>query len=158
MILQLKGDIMAKTLSRVKKVDITIVIESDDDIEERIRTIKVKKAPLGKWKQLTDNVKVLFDLLPEVLEKEGIKNPQEYMMQMNEKEILSYLPDMFRVATDEVIDILSLGTGVKVETLENKVGIDEAIELFEAVIEVNNLIKVVEKGKNLMKLLKNIKS
>jgi len=149
---------MAKTLSRIKKVDITTVIELDDDIEERSRTITVKKAPLGKWKQLTDNVKVLFDLLPEVLEEKGIENPQEYMMQMSEKEIISYLPDMFRVATDEVIDILSLGTGVDVETLEDEVGIDEAIELFEAVIEVNNLVKVVEKGKNLMKLLKNIKN
>ena len=149
---------MAKTLSRIKKVDITTVIDSDDGIEEKTRTIKVKKAPLGKWKQLTDNVKVLFDLLPEVLEEKGIENPQEYMMQMSEKEIISYLPDMFRVATDEVIDILSLGTGVDVETLENEVGIDEAVELFEAVVEVNNLVKVVEKGKNLMKLLKNIKS
>lgn len=149
---------MAKTLSRIKKVDITTIIESNGDIEERTRTIKVKKAPLGKWKQLTDNVKVLFDLLPEVLEEKGIENPQEYMMQMSEKEIISYLPDMFRVATDEVIDILSLGTGVDVKTLENEVGIDEAVELFEAVIEVNNLVKVVEKGKNLMKLLKNIKS
>jgi len=149
---------MAKTLSRIKKVDITTVIDSDDGIEEKTRTIKVKKAPLGKWKQLTDNVKVLFDLLPEVLEEKGIENPQEYMMQMSEKEIISYLPDMFRVATDEVIDILSLGTGVDVETLENEVGIDEAVELFEAVVEVNNLVKVVEKGKNLMKLLKNIKN
>lgn len=149
---------MAKTLSRIKKVDITTVIDSDDGIEEKTRTIKVKKAPLGKWKQLTDNVKVLFDLLPEVLEEKGIENPQEYMMQMSEKEIISYLPDMFRVATDEVIDILSLGTGVDVETLEKEVGIDEAVELFEAVVEVNNLVKVVEKGKNLMKLLKNIKN
>lgn len=149
---------MAKTLSRIKKVDITTVIDSDDGIEEKTITIKVKKAPLGKWKQLTDNVKVLFDLLPEVLEEKGIENPQEYMMQMSEKEIISYLPDMFRVATDEVIDILSLGTGVDVETLENEVGIDEAVELFEAVVEVNNLVKVVEKGKNLMKLLKNIKN
>jgi hypothetical protein len=149
---------MAKTLSRIKKVDITTIIDSDDGIEEKTRTIKVKKAPLGKWKQLTDNVKVLFDLLPEVLEEKGIENPQEYMMQMSEKEIISYLPDMFRVATDEVIDILSLGTGVDVETLENEVGIDEAVELFEAVVEVNNLVKVVEKGKNLMKLLKNIKN
>ncbi|SFL93725.1 hypothetical protein [Halanaerobium salsuginis] len=149
---------MAKTLSRIKKVDITTVIDSDDGIEEKTITIKVKKAPLGKWKQLTDNVKVLFDLLPEVLEEKGIENPQEYMMQMSEKEIISYLPDMFRVATDEVIDILSLGAGVDVETLENEVGIDEAVELFEAVVEVNNLVKVVEKGKNLMKLLKNIKN
>lgn len=149
---------MAKTLSRIKKVDITTVIESDDGVEEKARTIKVKKAPLGKWKQLTDNVKVLFDLLPEVLEEKGIENPQEYMMQMSEKEIISYLPDMFRVATDEVIDILSLGTGVDIETLEKEVGIDEAVELFEAVVEVNNLVKVVEKGKNLMKLLKNIKN
>ena len=149
---------MAKTLSRIKKVDITTVIESDDGIEEKTITIKVKKAPLGKWKRLTDNVKVLFDLLPEVLEEKGIENPQEYMMQMSEKEIISYLPDMFRVATDEVIDMLSLGTGVDVETLENEVGIDEAVELFEAVVEVNNLVKVVEKGKNLMKLLKNIKN
>lgn len=143
---------MAKTLERVKKVSITTVVELDGDIEERVMTVTVKKAPLGKWKRLTDSIKKLFELLPEILEKKGVEDPEKYIEKMGPQDLLMLIPDMLEVATEEVINILALGADTEPEYIEKHVGLDEAIEIFEAIIEVNNLIKVVEKGKNLMAL------
>ena len=144
---------MAKTLSRIKKVDIEIV--EDNEIKEE--TIVVKKAPLGRWKKITDSIKVLFDLLPEVLEDQGVKDIESYLLEMSEQDIIMLLPDMIEVATDEVFNLLSLGAGVDKKFIEEKVGLDEAVELFEAIVEVNKLMKVVEKAKNIMNLWEKIK-
>jgi len=143
---------MAKTLGRIKKVDIEIV----EDGEVKKETITVSKAPLGKWKSLTDSAKKLLNLLPEVLEEKGIEGKEEYeayFEQMGTDDVIMLLPDMLEVAFDEVMKILALGSDHDAEYMKEKVGLDEAVEIFETIIEVNNLVKVVEKGKNLMNLL-----
>lgn len=143
---------MAKTLSRIKTVDITII----EGGKEKVEKIQVVKAALGKWKKLTDGIKRLFELLPELLRGKGIEDPQKYLEQMGMQDLLLLIPDMLETATDEVINILALGADKEREFIESHVGLDEAIDLFEAIIAVNNLIKVVEKGKNLMNLWRTI--
>ena len=143
---------MAKTISRIKTVNITIIEEG----KEKVEKIQVTKAALGKWKKLTDSIGKLFELLPELLRAKGIENPQKYLEQMGMQDLLLLIPDMLEAATDEVINILALGADKEREFIETHVGLDEAIDLFEAIIAVNNLIKVVEKGKNLMNLWRTI--
>jgi len=146
---------MSKSLARIKNIEIEIIKGN----EVVTKTIKVKKAPLGNWKRLTDSAKKILNILPEVLEAKGIEEKEEmeaYFEQMTTEDVLLLLPDMLEVAFEEVINILSLGTDCDTKFLKEKVGADEALELFEAVIEVNNLVKVVEKGKNLMNLLQGI--
>ncbi|MFW5916452.1 MAG: hypothetical protein ACOCTM_03160 [Bacteroidota bacterium] len=151
---------MAKTLSRIREVDITVIEKKEDGFEEQIMTVTVIKAPLGDYKRLSDCLKNLLNLLPEVLAEKGLESKEEfenYFNQMTTRDAIMLLPDMMGAAFDEVIKLLSLGTDAEVEELKEKVGIDEAMELFEAIIEVNKLIKVVEKGKNLMNLLGGIR-
>ena len=62
------------------------------------------------------------------------------------------IPDMLEFAVDEIINVLAIGTGLSTEYIEEKVGLDETIDLLEAIIEVNGIVKVVEKGKNLKNL------
>lgn len=140
---------MAKTMpTRIKNVEITIV----EGERERTEKIKIVKAALGKWKKLIDSVKKLFAILPEVLERKGVKDTSAFIDEIELSDVILLIPDMLEAATDEVISFLSLGTGLEVEYLEEKVGLDELVDLLEAIIEVNNLIKVVQKGKNLMNL------
>ncbi len=143
---------MSKTVSRIKSVDITIV----ENAKERVEKITVVKAGLGNWKGLTDTLKTLLGILPEVLEKRGIEDIEKYTENMTYQDLLLLIPDMFDVATDEVINLLAVGTGKDFEYINKYVGIDEAIELFEAIAEVNNLMKVVETGKNWIPLLNTI--
>lgn len=143
---------MAKTLSRIKTVNITIIEEG----KEKVEKIQVTKAALGKWKKLTDSIGKLFELLPEMLRAKGIEDPQKYLEQMGMQDLLLLIPDMLEVAADEMVSVLAIGTDLEVEYIEEKVGLDEAIDLFEAIIAVNNLIKVVEKGKNIMNLWRTI--
>jgi len=143
---------LSKTVSRIKSVDITIV----ENAKERVEKITVVKAGLGNWKGLTDTLKTLLGILPEVLEKRGIEDIEKYTENMTYQDLLLLIPDMFDVATDEVINLLAVGTGKDFEYINKYVGIDEAIELFEAIAEVNNLMKVVETGKNWIPLLNTI--
>ena len=54
------------------------------------------------------------------------------------------------MAADEFIQLLAIGTGLDVDFLEENVGIDEAVDLTEAIIQVNDIFGAVEKGKNLI--------
>ncbi|MFW6327555.1 MAG: hypothetical protein ACOC2F_04515 [Bacteroidota bacterium] len=147
---------MAKTLSRIKEIEITVIEQQEEGFAEKNLIITVAKVPLGKWKQLTDNINTLLNLLPEVLEEQGLTEKEElerYFEQISTQDVLMLLPDMMEVAFDEVINILAMGTDVDRDLIAEQVGIDEALEILEAIIEVNNLVKVVEKGKNMMNLL-----
>ena len=139
---------MAKTLGRMKNVEIVVI----EDGQEKIEKINILKATLGRWKRLTSSIKKIFELLPEIIKSKGFEDPQVFMEQMTVQDLFLLIPDIMEVATDEFINILALGTGLEKEYIEGKIGLDETIDILEAIIEVNNLIKVVDKGKNLISL------
>ncbi|MCF8002442.1 MAG: hypothetical protein K9K76_11390 [Halanaerobiales bacterium] len=143
---------MAKSITRIKRIKIDVV--KNNEVEEK--EVIVSKAPLGNWKRLTDSIQKLMNLLPEVLEEKGLESQEEleqYFDQMTMQDILLLLPDMMEVAFEETMNLLSIGTDKDAKFMEKYAGMDEAIDIFEAIVEVNNLVKVVEKGKNLMNLL-----
>ena len=139
---------MAKTLGRIKTVEITYI----EDGQEKTDRVTVAKAPLGKWKQLTESINNLLEVLPEILKKKGVEDPEKYIEQMGIQEFVMLIPDMLEFAVDEIINVLAIGTGLTTEYIEEKVGLDETVDLLEAIIEVNGIVKVVEKGKNLKNL------
>ena len=153
-ILILGGIQLAKTLSRMKSVEIIVI----EDGQEKIEKIHILKATLGKWKRLTSSIKKIFELLPEIIKRKGFEDPQVFMEQMTVQDLFLLIPDIMEVATDEFINILALGTDLEKEYIEEKIGLDETIDILEAIIEVNNLIKVVDKGKNLISLWGGMKS
>lgn len=146
-----------KTLKRIKEVNIEVA--KNGEIEEK--TVIVSKAPLGKWKKLSDSFQKLLNILPEVLASKGLTEQEEleaYFSNVTQQEILMLLPDIMEVAFDEVMKILALGTNKDKKFMEKYVGLDEAVDILDGIIEVNRLLKVVEKGKNLMSLLGRKKS
>ena len=139
---------MAKTIGRLKIVEIIYI----EDGQVKTDRVTVSKSPLGKWKQLTESINNLLEVLPEILKKKGIDDPEKYIEQMGIQEFVMLIPDMLEFAVNEIINVLAIGTGLSTEYIEEKVGLDETIDLLEAIIEVNGIVKVVEKGKNLKNL------
>lgn len=138
---------MSKTLPRIKVVEITII---DETGQEQVQRIPVKKAGLGKWKQINNAIKKLINMLPEFLETKGIEDLETFIDSFSYTDLITMIPDILDMATDEFINLLAVGTGLKVEFLEENVGIDEAVDLVEAIIQVNDIFRAVEKGKNLI--------
>lgn len=138
---------MSKTLPRIKVVEITII---DETSQEQVQKIPVKKAGLGRWKQITNAIKKLINLLPEFLKSRGIEDLETFIDSLTYTDLIAMIPDILDMAADEFINLLAVGTGLEVEFLEEYVGIDEAMDLVEAIIQVNNIFEAVEKGKNLI--------
>lgn len=138
---------MSKSLPRTKVVEITVI---DETGQEHVQKVVVKKAGLGRWKQIINAIKRLFNLLPEFLQTKGIEDPEAFIDSLSYTDLIALIPDILDMAADEFINLLAVGTGLDVEFLEENVGIDEAIELVEAIIQVNDIFGAVEKGKNLI--------
>lgn len=138
---------MSKTLPRIKIVEITII---DETGQEQTKKITVKKAGLGQWKQIITSVKKLFNQLPEFLKVKGMEDPEAFLESLSYTDLIAMIPDVLDMAADEFINLLAMGTGLDVNFLEQNIGIDEAVDLVEAIVEVNNIFGAVEKGKNLI--------
>jgi hypothetical protein len=138
---------MSKALPRIKVVEITVLDEAG---QEQTQQIYVKKAGLGRWKQIINSIKKLFKLLPEFLESQGIDDSEEFIESLSYMDMIAMIPDIMDMAADEFINLLAMGTELEVDFLKEHVGIDEAVDLVEAIIEVNNLLGAIEKGKNLI--------
>ena len=97
------------------------------------RTVVVKKLPLGRYAELLKALKKL----PENLG--GLDK-------MKEDEIFRKLPTLIAGALPDCIDMLAIATPLTVDEL-NTLGLDEAVELFLAVIKVNNYQDIYGKVK-----------
>ena len=139
----------AKTLKKIKNIDI-VVIEKE---QEKIETVIVKKAGLGKYKQLSDIIQNLFQMLPNILEEKGIEDPDKYIESLEITELVMLIPELLGNSIDQLIELICLGADIEKKYAEEHIGADEAFEILEAIIEVNGLLKVVEKGKNFMNRL-----
>ena len=142
---------MSKTLPRVKVVEITVV---DETGQEQVQKVSVKKAGLGRWKQIINAIKKLINMLPEFLQAKGIEDQEAFIDSLSYTDLIAMIPDILDMAADEFIHLLAIGTGLEVDFLEENVGIDEAVGLVEAIIQVNNIFEAVEKGKNLIPRVK----
>lgn len=109
-------------------MSVTIVLEDD-------RKVVVSKLPLKKYVDVFNAI----GKLPEQLDQIAGKSNQE---------IFTELPSLIATFLPEVARILSVATGLKEEEIM-ELGLDEATELFVAVIEVNNISKVTDNIKKL---------
>lgn len=106
--------------------------------------VEVKKLPLGEYAKLMFVLKKLpTNIMSEFLNIDTTDN----------EAAISAMFGIFGEAWGQILEILSIGTGIDKERLANDpaIGLDGGIELLIAVIEVNNLKEVVKKGKNLFK-------
>lgn len=116
-------------MSIEKSLPKTVVVNLDSGPHE------VKKLPMGKYAELLqklDNVPDLFEALSK-LDTNDTAN------------MLVSLRDMLVRSWGDLVGIVSCATGVPDDTLNNEVGLDEAVDLVMAAIEVNNFLSIKEK-------------
>ena len=99
------------------------------------KEVEVKKLPLGKY---ADLLKALKQLPTHLHGLSGLTNA----------EIFPKLPEIIADSLPDVIKILVIATDLKKEDIE-EMGLDEATDLFIAVIEVNNYQAIFEKIKKM---------
>lgn len=99
------------------------------------RKIEVKKLPLSKYAELVKAVKEL----PKHIDK--FKN-------LDSNEALKVLPELIGESLPDFVEILAIATPLSVEEI-NELGLDDAIELTLAVVEVNNYQKIYDRLKKL---------
>jgi len=133
---------MSKVLGRRKEVAIEY-IENNEQVEE---VIKVEKAGLGRWKQVSDTLRNIVNSLPTILDELGVEDKEEFLNNLSMQDMVAIIPEALGIITDEIINLIAIGADLEKKYVEEKVGIDEATELVLAIIEVNKLAKAVETG------------
>lgn len=143
-------------VSFIKNIDEIDVTNVNGEVQEETRKILVQKAPLGKYEQLSIILEKFFDLFIEFLKDQGVKDPTRYIEQLDVEDLIALLPKfisgLYKFAIDEMIEFISIGTGIDEEFIRENIDAGEAYEIVKAIIEVNGLLKVVSEVKNLMNL------
>ena len=105
--------------------------------------IKIEKLPLGKYAELMFTLKnIPTDIMSDL----------QNIDTTDQDASIQALFGLFGKAWGQVLEILSIGSGIDKERIENdpSIGLDGGIEMFLAIYEVNNLEKVVSQVKNVI--------
>lgn len=123
------------TIDKALTNSVTVTLSNGEKIE-------VQKLALGKYAKL---MMILKDMPAGILSE-----IQKIDTEDNDATVQALL-GIVGSAWGQVIDVIALGSGMDRERIENdpSIGIDGGIDLFVAIVEVNNLKGVVSKAKNL---------
>lgn len=112
----------------------TVVIGDNEKIE-------IKKLPLGKYAQLMLALKNM---------PTSVMTELQAIDTTNNDATIQALFGLFGQAWGQILEIISIGSGIDVDRLENdeSIGLDGGVELLLAIYEVNNLDKVIAQVKN----------
>lgn len=133
----------------------TITVQTDDG------PVEVSKLTLGRAAELSQILDSLPELLRGVQEDEELANAMSAALEGgagNEdpvaigQAVLRVAPKLFLVAQDAMIRLICVGAGLDRERVE-RLGLDEAMEILGAILEVNNVAALVASAKNLGRLL-----
>lgn len=98
------------------------------------RKVEVKRLPLGRYSELLG---ALNELPKKVSSLQGKSN----------EEILAHIPTILKESTPDAINIIALATDIPAEILSTEYGLEDAIDLAFAVIEVNGYLSIYSKIK-----------
>lgn len=117
------------------------VFMREDEVMLGEKKVKIEKITPKKWKELFGVIDTLPSLIIKVLTA-----PQE--------NFVAYLLSAIEIGLDEIIEVVSVLTGIDRDYLHDKVGVDEIIEYFARMAEYNNLERVLKNVKSLLPLKK----
>lgn len=115
-----------------KSLGRTVVVNLDNG-----RQASVTKMPLGRYAEFFRELRNA----PEILKTLDAAPPDR---------ILAELPSLIATSWSDLVGALAVATGLERKVLDEEVGLAEAIELVEAVIEVNGFFGVAQKGARLL--------
>lgn len=113
------------------------VFTKENEVMLGEKKVKIEKITPRKWKELFGVIDTLPNLIIQV-----ITAPRE--------DFVAYLLSAIEFGLDEVIEVVSVLTGIERDYLHDKVGVDELIEYFARMAEYNNLERVLKNVKSLL--------
>lgn len=117
--------------------------------------IKIRKLPIGKYLELPKKINILGkDLLEKGFNNKSIEEILQDLSNINKDELINLFNGLFNGSPDLVIDFMVDILEVDKDKLINndEIGLYELIEIIETFIELNNLGKLIEKFKKLIKI------
>ena len=117
--------------------------------------IKIRKLPIGKYLELTKKINILGkDLLEKGFNNKSIEEILQDLSNINKDELIKLFNGLLNTSPDLVINFMVDVLEVDKDKLINndEIGLYELIEMIEAFIELNNLGKLIEKFKKLIKI------
>ena len=101
------------------------------------KTVVIKKLPLGRFAK----VLAALDKLPGYLSS---------FDELSVEKIILELPEMISGAFPELLEVLSIASGVPREELDEEYGLDDVTFLLKGIFEVNNFDLVIKNIKGLL--------
>lgn len=90
---------------------------------------KLEKLPLGRYAELLD----ALDKIPQHLQ--GLDG-------LSEENILKALPRMLKESLPEIIEVISIGSGIDKETITDEFGLADVAKIIQAIFEINEFKEV----------------
>lgn len=118
--------------------------------------IKIRKLPIGKYLELTKKINILGkDLLEKGFCNKSIEEILEDLSNIDKEELIKLFNAMLNTSPHLVIDFMVDVLDVDKNKLINneEIGLYELIEIIEEFAKLNNLGKLIEKLKKLIKIM-----
>lgn len=129
---------MSVTLFAMKSKTKVRIIEIDGE------KYTIRKLPLGRYADLIGAIEKLPKLFDQYLE-------------LSKESIVKMIPKVMKDSLPEFLDLLIAYSEIPEEVIKEKAGLDDGIEIAEAIFEVNNLQMVVKNIGRLFGKLENRK-
>lgn len=113
------------------------VFAKENEVMLGDKKVKIEKVTPKKWKEIFGVIDTLPNLIIRV-----ITAPRQ--------DFVAYLLSAIEFGMDEIIEVVSVLTGIDRDYLHNEVGVDEIIEYFTKMAEHNNLERVLKNVKSLL--------
>ncbi|MEC1786088.1 hypothetical protein [Schinkia azotoformans] len=118
------------------------------DIKINGEKFTIKKIPLGKYGELV----MAFEKLPNTL-KEVFAGEDGNLTDIDTQTIIEKAPLLLFQLNQDVLKLISVASGIELKKLSEDIGLDEGLDIIYAILEVNNVGLIIEKVKNLKKVL-----
>lgn len=117
--------------------------------------IKIRKLPIGKYLELTKKINILGkDLLQKGFNNKSVEEILQDLSNINKDKLIKLFNGLLATAPDLLIDFIIDILEVDKDKLINneEIGLYELTEIIETFVELNNLGKLIEKFKKLIKI------
>lgn len=108
------------------------------------KTIVIKKLVLGNYAEMIGCIKEI----PKILGN---------LKDINDEKVMEKFPQMFRLAFYELIDVLSIASGVSKKELTTEYDLEDTTLLLKTILEVNSLDEIRKNVSGLLSLIQGKK-
>ena len=119
-----------------KKIEKTITVNG--------KKVVIKKLVLGKYADMLGCINEIPKILGDIKD-------------VNEDKVVEKLPQMIRLAFDELISMLSIASGVSVKELTQEYDLEDTTLLLKTILEVNSLDEIRKNVVGLLSLIQGKK-